>query len=588
MTAPEVPARQNSYLLVIDDDPAIQRLVRAFVQPLGVNVRSASTGAEGLELMRADRPDLVILDYDMPGQNGLEVLRCMRSSPQLSAVEVIFATGNVQDTMITECFAAGANDYIRKPLCKAELTARVQSSLERHRMLAELRSAARLDKLTGLANRALLMDRLNRSIARRQRMPGYHFALLFLDFDRFKIINDSLGHDVGDELLCAAGARLRAGLRPTDSISRDSQGTTLSRLGGDEFVVLLDAVRDADAARATAERLLEMLNEPYQLQRHSINLSASIGVVASNPDYQTADEMLRDADTAMYEAKARGKSRVVIFDPPMQLAIRDRYELERDLKAAIGTDQFHVLYQPIVSLEDGELRGVEALARWEHPTRGLIAPLQFVPLAEESQLILPLSRWVLDTACREFALMKRHQACETLEYVSVNLSRVQLSDPDLLPRIRRALKHHGLRADQLQMEITESDIMHNTSVAADLLKSLKAEGIRLAMDDFGTGHSSLACLHEYPFDVIKIDQAFVSHLGKGSRTFAALLHCIVQLVANLGMRCLAEGIESADQAAVLLSIDCEHGQGYYFGKPSSVETILNTQWPCRSDERQAA
>ncbi len=588
MTTPGVPAQQNSYLLVIDDDPSIHRLVTAFVRPLGVDVRCASSGAEGLELMRAAPPDLVILDYDMPGRNGLEVLRTIRSNSQFSAVEVIFATGNVENMMITECFEAGANDYIRKPLCEAELTARVQSSLARRRMLAELRTAARLDPLTGLPNRALLMDRLNSAIARRQRMTGYHFALLFLDFDRFKIINDSLGHDVGDELLSEAGSRLRAGLRLTDSISRESEGTTLSRLGGDEFVVLLDAVRGADAARTIAERLLETLNEPYQLQGHTVHSSASIGVVASSTDYKTAEEMLRDADMAMYEAKARVKARVAVFDPLMRHAVRDRYEIENAMKAAIGTDQFHLLYQPIVSLEDGELRGLEALVRWEHPSRGPVDPAQFIPIAEETHLILPLSVWILDTACREFTEMKRHDACHTLEYVSVNLSRVQLRDPDLVPGVMRTLERHGMRSDQLQMEITESDIMHDATVAGDLIRSLRAEGLRLAMDDFGTGHSSLACLHEYPFDVIKIDQAFVSHLEHGNRTFAALLHCIVQLVTNLGMKCLAEGIESAEQAAALQSIDCDQGQGYYFGKPSRLETILRTQWPYRSDACEAA
>ena len=588
MTTPGVPAQQNSYLLVIDDDPSIHRLVTAFVGSLGVDVRWASSGAEGLELMRAALPDLVILDYEMPGRNGLEVLRSIRSSPQLSGVEVIFATGNVEESMITDCFEAGANDYIRKPLCRAELKVRVQLSLARRDMVVELRTAARLDALTGLPNRALFMDRLNSAIARLHRSSGSHFAVLFLDFDRFKIINDSLGHDVGDALLTEAGARLRAGLHPTDSISRDAEGTTLSRLGGDEFVVLLDAVRDADAARIIAEQLLEILNEPYQVHGHTVNLSVSIGVVACSKDYKTADEMLRDADTAMYEAKAHGKARVVVFDPPMQHAVRRRYEIESAMKAAIGTDQFHLLYQPIVSLEDGELRGVEALVRWDHPTRGLVDPVQFIPIAEETHLILPLSGWILETACRQFTQVKRHDACPTLEYVSVNLSRVQLCDPDLVPGVLHVLERHGMRSDQLQLEITESDIMHDPSVATHLIKSLRSEGIRLAMDDFGTGHSSLACLHEYQFDVIKIDRAFVTRLEHGNRTFAALLHCIVQLVTNLGMKCLAEGIESAEQAAALQSIDCEQGQGYFFGKPSRIETILKTQWPFRLDGREAA
>lgn len=441
----------------------------------------------------------------------------------------------------------------------------------------ELATAARSDKLTGLPNRALLLDRLQLAIERAKRLPEYQFAIMFLDFDRFKMVNDSLGHEYGDRLLQAIAARLRAAVRAGDSLSRAAEGTTAARLGGDEFVVLLDGVKKPQDAATVADRLLKSLEAPYQLGEHEVHSTASIGIVCSHAKYDKADEILRDADTAMYEAKARGRACWVMFDASMQTAVRRRLQIENDLRAAIGSDQLFLVYQPIVSLEDGELRGVEALIRWNHPTRGLVTPGEFIPIAEETRLILPLSNWIFEQACTQFMQWQRQAPDRAPACVSVNLSRIHLAEQDLVERIVRTVQRAGMEPGQLQLEVTESGIMQNREAAKNVLKALKAAGIRLAMDDFGTGHSSLSCLHEFPFDMLKIDRSFIINLERG-RQFIALTHSVVTLAEYLGMVCVAEGVENLNQIAALQSMGWICAQGHYFGKPMSPEALIDGDW----------
>ncbi len=447
----------------------------------------------------------------------------------------------------------------------------------RKRYEHELMTAARLDKLTGLPNRSLLLDRLQQAINRSRRISNYGFAVMFMDYDRFKLINDSLGHDVGDMLLKEIASRLREHLRSCDSISLDASGTTVARLGGDEFVVLVEGIQRPVDAVIVAERLLQACDAPYQLGEHMIRSTASIGIVCSDPRYQSADEMLRDADTAMYQAKARGKARYVIFDSSMQQSVRDRLLIENDLRDALGTDQFFLEYQPIVSLEDGSLRGAEALARWNHPTRGVISPGQFIAIAEEIHLVMPLTLRFLEQACTQFVAWQHQFPERTPDCISVNLSRIQLTEPDLVEQIMQIVQDSGISPDRLQLEITETEIMQDRETALRVLDSLKAHGVKLAMDDFGTGHSSLACLHELPFDVLKIDRAFVANLSHG-RAYILLANSIVTLAENLGMKCVAEGIENLDQIALLQSMGCSCGQGYYLGRPVSASAFITGEW----------
>ncbi len=573
MNAAEVAPMTESHVVLIDDDPAIHALVSVMLKPLGVRISWATGGDAGLALVKAEAPDLILLDNEMPGASGLEVLQWLKADPALAALPVIMETGSESNKTLSACFAAGAIDYIRKPFTAAELRARVGSVLERQRMLGELTNAARIDKLTGLTNRALLLDRVAHALARAKVDTRAGFTLLFLDFDRFKLVNDSLGHDVGDMLLQGIASRLRNNLRSSDSTAREALGNTVARLGGDEFVVVLDGVTSSTIALTIADRLLGALSAPYQLGEHTVRSTASIGIVYSNDGYETAEDMLRDADIAMYEAKAQGKGRHVAFTPDMRDAVRERIEIENALRDAIGTSQLSLVYQPIVSLEDRAVCGVEALARWMHPTRGAISPVTFIPIAEETGLIVPLSDQLFRDACATFMHWQQTLGAAAPRYVSVNLSRLQLVDSCLVKRTMAVLQEVGMRPEQLQLEVTESQIMQHRGVSLGLLAELRAQGVRLAMDDFGTGYSSLSCLQEFPLDVLKVDRSFVVNAGNG-RDFAALLHAVVTLADNLGLKVVAEGIETEEQLVLLQALGCAFGQGYLMARPMPAAALV--------------
>ncbi len=575
----------HASVLIIDDDPDIHALITAMLHPLRPSIETALDGATGIAAARACLPDVILLDQDMPGATGIEVLGLLRADPELAAVPVVIITGSDSRSVLAACFAAGAADYIRKPFIGVELRARVSSVIERQRMLAQLGRAARIDKLTGLPNRALLQERLQSAIHRTEREPDYGFGVMFIDFDRFKMINDSLGHDVGDLLLAEIATRLRNNLRANDSFALDAAGTTVARLGGDEFVVILDSVRTPEQAKAAAERMLAVLERPYTLKSHSIRSSASIGITHSSGGYSSADDMLRDADIAMYEAKGRGKACVVQFSTGMREAVRQRMDTETDLRDALGTDQLFLVYQPIISLEDRHLESVEVLVRWRHPHRGMISPADFIPIAEETRLIIPLGDFILRQACHQFVKWQTCDPDHAPGYISVNLSRVQLADPAIVTRTLEILRETGVDPRQLQLEVTESQLMQQRELASTLLAAFKAEGIRIAMDDFGTGYSSLSCLQEYPFDVLKIDRALTENVGRDGG-YSALLHAVVTLSENLGLHVVAEGIETLEQLVLLQALGCPAGQGYFLAKPMEA-AVVETWWaglPLRSVE----
>jgi diguanylate cyclase (GGDEF)-like protein len=556
----------NARILVIDDDADIHALIVAMLRPLQATIVGAATGAEGLVSARAVVPDLILLDHELPDGTGIDILHQLRSDPSLAGIPVIVVTGSESRQVLTACFAAGAADYIRKPFFAAELRARVCSVIERQRMLAQLGRAAHIDTLTGLPNRALLHARLQAAIERTELDPTYAFAVMFIDFDRFKIINDSLGHDIGDLLLSEIASRLRLNLRVNDCITRDTIGSTVARLGGDEFVIVLDDVASAELAAGVADRLLTVLEQPYFLKSHTVRSSASIGIVHSCESYTQADDMLRDADIAMYEAKSRGKACHALFTTSMRDAVRHRLDIENSLRDAIVRNELYVVYQPIISLEDRSLESVEALVRWRHPVHGMIAPSEFIPVAEETRLILPLSDQVLRESCRQFMVWQREAPDFAPSYISVNLSRIQLADPELVPRTMGILRETGIAPHQVQLEVTESQLMQHRVMAGELLAAFKAEGIRLAMDDFGSGYSSLSCLQEYPFDVLKVDRALTENVSRG-RGYSALLHAVITLAENLGLHVVAEGIENIEQLALLQALGCPAGQGYFLARP---------------------
>jgi diguanylate cyclase (GGDEF)-like protein len=428
-----------------------------------------------------------------------------------------------------------------------------------------LRRLVLTDKLTGLPNRACLTDLLKKCAARVAGDPAFNFAVLFLDFDRFKSINDRLGHDAGDALLIQIAERLRQLLGQGDFDDGLDGRNIAVRLGGDEFVVLQQGAQSVDDSVQLAEKILKCLDVSYDLGGHDVFSTASIGIAASQSVPQGTD-ILRSADSAMYRAKALGKSRYVLFSPEMLKDALDSLTLENDLRHALPRGELLLHYQPIVSLNDAHLVGFEALLRWAHPKRGLIQPLDFIPLSEETGLILPIGQWVVEEACRQLHDWKSRIPAAANLKINVNCSRKQLVDPALVNVVSRALATHHLSAGALNLEITESIMMEQQEKSRDVMLQLKSLGLRLHMDDFGTGYSSLSCLHDLPLDVLKIDRSFIKSMGR-RRDYAAVIDAIILLAHNLGIQVVAEGVETADHAAMLCALDCDFAQGYFFAKP---------------------
>lgn len=555
--------------LVIDDDPVIQGLMKGILKTIGLPIISAMNGDEGLIKARENKIQVILLDNEMPGVSGMEVLRRLKAEPELASLPVIMCTGAENNRVLSECFAAGAIDYLRKPFASAELRARVNAVLERQRLLAELTQAARYDRLTGLANRALLTDRLSEAVKRAHADGSSGFAVMFLDFDRFKLVNDTLGHDVGDLLLQAIARRLLHNLRATDGTTRDTGSTTVARLGGDEFVLLLNDVTSIADAEHVANRLLLALDRPYQLGTHTVRSTASIGTVLSTRHYETADEVLRDADIAMYEAKARGKACHVLFNDGMRNTVHKRVAMENALHAALGTPELFLVFQPIFALDTSVACGIEALARWAHPQLGIVEPEVFIPVAEEAGFMLALNAWVLKESCDMFMRLQgecRASSRQTPQYVSVNISRLQFSDTHFVANILRAVSAAGMTPDQLQIEFTEQQVEQNRALAQPLLLELREHGVRLALDNFGSGHSSLLCLQQFSLDCVKIDRALIANASQG-REFAALLHAVITLAENLDLEVIAEGVETNNQLVLLQALGCPFASGYLLAPP---------------------
>ena len=456
---------------------------------------------------------------------------------------------------------------------------------EQMQMQAMLRHAARTDGLTQLPNRAAVFDRVQQVLQRAASQPGFGYAVLFMDFDRFKQVNDTLGHAVGDELLRQIAQRLRSALRVGDLIGHAPRYEhTAGRIGGDEFVVVLEQVRGRDDACAVARRLLESLAEPYRIGPHVVHSTASIGIVTSEQAANDANTVMRDADTAMYEAKRSGRGRYVVFDPTMHERVANSLGIENDLRLALERDELFVVYQPVVDLSAAGGCAVEALVRWRHPARGLVSPAEFIPVAEESGLIVEVGRQVLASACRQFMAWRQQLGDKAPVSVAVNLSPVQLRHPTLLDDVQACLRATGIQPRQLQLEVTES-LAAQDELARTRLRELKALGLGLSLDDFGTGYSSLACLHQLPVDTVKIDRSFVSH-AEHSEYHRALIEATIRVAQTLGMGTVAEGIETDGQAALMAELQCGRGQGYLFSKP--LEPGEATRWMARRADRAAA
>jgi len=576
-------------ILVVDDTAENVRLLSTILTREGYQVRKAINGQLALTAVQARLPDLILLDIMMPDMDGYAVCAYLKKMPSTAEVPVIFLSALDDAFDKVKAFKVGGADYMTKPFHFEEVLVRVQHQLalraaeqkihllnayleerviERTQQLeianVRLLEMALCDSLTQLANRAAFIDRLGEALTQLQTQPDSRFSVLFLDCDRFKIVNESLGHFVGDQLLVAIAQRLKQHLRQPD---------TLARLGGDEFAILLTHAIDQDSTIQFAEEILAAFIEPFTLQDHQVFINVSIGIAFGKTDYNKPEHLLRDADTAMYHAKAAGKAQYRIFEATMYRAALQLLQIETDLRRAIRQQEFSLNYQPIVALDSGKIAGLEALIRWNHPDRGFIPPSSFIPVAEETGLIADIGTWVLREACHQIRNWQKQGVIDPDFSVSVNLSARQFAQNNLMEQITHILAEADLSPSCLKLEVTESAIMDNPKSAADILSKLRQQRIQLSMDDFGTGYSSLSYLQSFPMDYLKIDRSFVMSLD-GTEAQLGLVPIIVKIAQTMNMQVVAEGIETLEQFAQLRSLNCDFGQGYFFSKPLTAEKVV--------------
>lgn len=572
-------------VLVADDDPTVGLLMQAALESQGYAVTVVEDGAAALASFRAAPADVVLLDVEMPGLTGYQVCEEIRNGWG-SEIPVVLVTGHDDVASIERAYQSGATDFMSKPINWTLIGHRLRYILrafhdaaERRRAEAHVRHLAYFDTLTGLPNRQSFQERLERELVRAGK-DNSRLAVLFLDLDGFKGINDSLGHGVGNLVLQWVADRLRSGLRPGDVLGRQTLGDAndptdtddlpVVRLGGDEFAVLLPNISESEDALAIAHRIRELIGRPFVIEGQEIVITGSIGIALFPNDAHDAENLLTHAETAMYAAKAKGRGNCQYYSASLTERAVARLELESALHRALENREFHLLYQPQIDAISGTIRGVEALIRWQHPEKGLISPLDFIPLAEEIGLILPIGAWVLETACAD---AMRWQALGLAPIqMSVNISPIQFRDPALREKILAALAASGLPATQLEIEITESTLMEDASRTLALLRVLRDMGIHIALDDFGTGYSSLQYLKQLPLTKLKIDRAFVRDMPD-SKADEAIVRAVVSLAQTLDMRVTAEGVETSDQHSALAALGCHVIQGFHFSKPVSFDTI---------------
>jgi diguanylate cyclase (GGDEF)-like protein len=597
-------------ILIVDDEPNNFDVVEALLGDQNYILNYSASGLDAIACLDIYQPDLILLDVMMPGFDGVQTCQRIKAMEQWHHVPIIMVTAISTKENLSYCLQTGADDFISKPLNALELRARVGSMLRIKRQYDELQAAlkqqevleaeklellqnrnfqleqqveqrtlalketaeqmrynAHHDPLTHLANRTLMMERIAAAIEQVKAGEPYRYAVLFIDLDRFKVINDSLGHLVGDRLLMIIAQQLKSYLGAND---------TIARFGGDEFVILLDALDSPKAAIQIAERILANCETPMFLDGYQLFMGMSIGVVVDIEHYVDASDLIRDADIAMYRAKARGKNLYQVFNSQMHTQALRRLTLESDLRKALEGNEFEVYYQPIMDITHNRLVGFESLIRWHHPTQGFISPGEFVPVAEETGLIAPIDHWVFYTTCRQLANWQgRFPCCQDLK-ISVNLSAQDLQQPQLLQEIDSLLRVSGLSGHSITLEITESMLIEDVSKTIDLLTQLKTRDFQISIDDFGTGYSSLNYLHRLPADNLKIDQTFVSQMQDDHRNHQ-VVNTIITLGNQLGMAVVAEGVETAAQLQHLRQLGCQFAQGYLFSRPmpaADIETSL--------------
>ncbi|AKG23600.1 two-component system response regulator [Calothrix sp. 336/3] len=591
-------------ILIIDDTPDNLRVLSSLLTKQGYNVRKALNWQMALIACQTVLPDLILLDIMMPEVDGYEICQRLKSQESTNDIPVIFisALDDVFDKV--KAFAVGGVDYITKPFEFEEVLIRIKNQLslisarqeilelntqleirvrERtfelektlHKLQQEINERQHLqnklldivlhDSLTGLPNRVLFIKRLDKALTRAKQEQNYQFAVLFLDCDRFKVVNDSLGHLVGDELLVAIARRLQQFISPFD---------TLARFSGDEFAILLENITDIKMVTKIADDILKQLYLAFPLSRYEVFMNASIGIILGNKDYEKSEFLLRDADTAMYRAKAMGRARYHVFDPIMHQEALKLLELENDLRRAVERQEFIICYQPIINIKNRDIAGFEALIRWQHPTRGIVPPADFLPVAEETGLMNQINFWVLQSVCETLCQWQKYPEIKQKLKVSVNLSPKIFLQTNFLAKVDQILHDTQVDPRSLDLEITESALMENSDSVKTILKELQARQIKLIMDDFGTGYSSLSYLHSFPMDALKIDKSFVLRMLENQQSLG-LVSAMINIAHSMGMGAIAEGVETQEQLAQLQKLNCDFAQGFLFSVAIAPELALD-------------
>lgn len=555
--ASPVAAVRPLEVVLIEDNAADVRLVEESIRQSELqsfSVVGFPRLSAAMDHIDREGADCVLLDLSLPDAVGMEGVHALLGAfPNLP---VVVLTGQDDTSLALEAVSAGADDYLVKRHVQADAIVRaLRYAIERSRTRSQLVHQAMHDVLTGLPNRALFVDRLEQALARSERTDGL-VAVIFLDLDRFKTINDSLGHDAGDRVLVEVAARLQDVVRPSD---------TLARFGGDEYTVLCEAT-SAYQGLAIADRLAVALSVPIESGGHEVFLTASVGIAFGRHGDQPAD-LIRDADSAMYKAKERGPGEVETFDVEMRTRALQRLEVEHDLHRAVERDELRLHWQPIVELDTRNIVAAEALLRWEHPERGLVMPDEFIPVATETGLIVPIGRWVVESACEQLKLWRQAGLTEPGFVGSVNASAREIETGQLAESVRAALARCGVAPSELCLEVTERDLMSETGAVLDVVNALQDLGGQLALDDFGTGHSSLLVLKRLPIQTVKVDRAFVQGLEDDDDQDAAIIEAVASLAHALGLSAVAEGIETETQRRKCQELGCDLGQGFLFARP---------------------
>ncbi len=582
--------QEATRILIADDDAITRRLLQKTLERAGYLVEAVENGHMALEALSSEAgPRLALLDWLMPGLNGPEVCREIRRHSEYPYIYIILLSAKAAKVDVVKGLEAGADDYITKPCDAEELKARLRSGERILKLEDKLTFDALHDPLTQLPNRSFFLDRLTLCVSWGMLHPEYKFAVLSIDMDRFKVVNDSLGISAGDWLLVQIAGRLLSSIRRDDALLRSAGAGgkagqsedvgILARLGGDKFTILLDNIRNASEGIRVAERIQQSIQEPFDVDGQPVFTTASVGIAFSGTGYSAAEDMLGDANTAMARAKTLGKARYEMCDPSMHATAAGRFRLETDLRHATERQEFRVHYQPIVSLLDFHITGFEALVRWQRPEFGLVMPGSFISAAEDTGLILWIGNWILQEASRQLCAWNSQFPSSPPFTMAVNISAKQFAQSDLVSQVDHILAETGLAPGNLRLELTESVTMRDEERTTRILSELRKLGVRLCIDDFGTGYSSLSYLRRFALDILKIDRSFVADMMNNTESLE-IVKTILSLGGNLGMKVIAEGVETAEQATRLRSLGCEFAQGYLFSKPLDSAAVARTLVAC--------